>query len=84
MTLTQVEEIGLSTKLREVAMKNASQYRARASLCRQMAVYDPDKSWHLLAEAVRWEHRAETAISDNFQDCNATFLKGQSVDELAA
>ena len=82
--MTQVEEISLSTKSREVAMKTASQYRARASLCRQMAVYDPDKSWQLLSEAARWEHLAEAEIFDRFQDCNAIFSKGQSVNELAA
>jgi hypothetical protein len=65
-------------------MKNASQYRARASLYRQMAVYDPGKSWHLLNEAARWEHLAEAEIFDHFQECNAIFSKGQSVNELAA
>ena len=65
-------------------MKNASQYRVRASLYRQMAVYDPDKSWHLLSEAARWEHLAEAEIFDHFQGCNAIFSKGQSANELAA
>ena len=65
-------------------MKTASQCRARASLCRQMAVYDPDKSWQLLSEAARFEHLAEADIVDHFQDCNAIFSKGQSVTELAA
>jgi hypothetical protein len=49
-----------------------------------MAVYDPDKSWHLLSEAARWEHLAEAEIVDHFQDCNAIFSKGQSANELAA
>jgi hypothetical protein len=64
-------------------MKTASQYRARASLCRQTAVYDPDKSWQLLSEAARWEHLAEAEIFDHFKHCNAIFSKGRSVNELA-
>jgi hypothetical protein len=49
-----------------------------------MAVYDPDKSWHLLGEAAHWEHLAEAEIFDHFQECNAIISKGQSVNELAA
>ena len=46
-------------------MKNASLCRARASLCRQMAVDDPDRNWQFLAQAERWEHLAATEISDH-------------------
>ena len=51
-------------------MKNASQYRALASLCRQQAAYKPDLSWQLLAQAERWEHLAAEAISNHFNECN--------------
>jgi hypothetical protein len=52
-------------------MKNAAQYRALASLCRQTAAYHPDKSWHLLGQAERWEHLAEVELASHFQECNA-------------
>jgi hypothetical protein len=70
MTLKQTEGISLSTKSREVAMTNAAQYRALASLCRQTAAYNPDKSWHLLGQAERWEHLAEAELASHFKECN--------------
>ena len=51
-------------------MKNASQYRALASLCRQQAAYSPHLSWQLLGQAEQWEHLAAEAIADHFRDCN--------------
>ena len=71
MTLTQPEGINLSIKPREVAMKNAAHYRALASLFRQAAAYHPDKSWHLLGQAERWEHLAEQELASHFKECNA-------------
>ena len=70
MTLKQPEGIRLSIKSREVAMKNAAQYRALASLCRQSAAYNSDKSWHLLGQAERWEHLAEQELASHFKECN--------------
>jgi hypothetical protein len=64
--------------LREVAMKNASHYRALASLCRQQAAYRPDQSWQLLGQAERWEHLAATELADHFNECN-----GGSSSDLA-
>jgi hypothetical protein len=52
-------------------MKNASQYRALASLCRQTAAYNPDKSWSLLSQAERWEHLAKQELASHFKECNA-------------
>jgi hypothetical protein len=52
-------------------MKNAAEYRALASLCRQTAAYNPDKSWHLFGQAERWEHLAEQELASHFQECNA-------------
>ncbi len=71
MTLKQPEGIRLNTKSREVAMENAAQYRALASLCRQTAAYNPDKSWQLLGQAERWEHLAEAELASYFKECNA-------------
>jgi hypothetical protein len=53
----------------EVAMKNASQYRALASLYRQQAAYNPGRSWHLLGQAERWEHLAEQVLVSQ-EDCD--------------
>jgi hypothetical protein len=44
-------------------MKNASQYRALALLCRQQAAHDPLQNWELLAEAEYYEHLADKAPS---------------------
>jgi hypothetical protein len=52
-------------------MKNAADYRALASLCRQQAAYRPDQSWRLLGQAERWEHLADAEISAHFKECNA-------------
>jgi hypothetical protein len=55
----------------EVAMKNAAEYCALASLCRQQAAYRPDQSWKLLGQAERWEHLADAEIAAHFKECNA-------------
>jgi hypothetical protein len=52
-------------------MKNASHYRALASLCRQQAAYRPDQSWQLLGQAERWEHLAEAEVADLFKERTA-------------
>jgi hypothetical protein len=72
MTLTQSEGLGLIAKTKEVGMKNASYYRALASLYRQQAAYNPSKSWHLLGQAERWEHLAEQELASHFKECNTT------------
>ena len=51
-------------------MKNASFYRALASLYRQQAAYCPDQSWYLLGQAERWEHLAEQELASHFEDCH--------------
>ena len=84
MTLMQTGGISLSINSRGVAMKNASRYRAMASLCRQHAVYRPDQSWQLLGQAERWEHLAEDELNLNFKECNATSSDAKSVSDLAA
>lgn len=56
-------------------MKNAAQYRALASLCRQQAAYRPHQSWKLLGQAQRWEHLADAEISDHFKECNANDIQ---------
>lgn len=68
----------------EVAMKNASRYRALASLCRQQAAYRPDLSWQLLGQAERWEHLAEDELSLHFKECNDTNSDVKPVGDLVA
>jgi hypothetical protein len=43
-----------------------------ALLCRQQAVFHPEKSWKYLGDAERWEHLAEAEISALFEQCNTT------------
>ena len=49
-------------------MKNASHYRALASLYRQQAAYNPAKKWHLLGQAERWEHLAAAELASHFEE----------------
>ena len=53
-------------------MKNVRRLRARGSLCRQQAAYNPAQSWKLLAEAEYWEHLAQAEMSSHFIECNTT------------
>jgi len=55
-----------------MGMKTVRRLRAMASLCRQGAAYRPDRSWKLLAEAEYWEHLANAALLQHFQDCTAS------------
>jgi hypothetical protein len=71
MTLKQHEGMSLSTKSREVAMKEVARYRALGSLCRQHAAYNPNESWKLLAQAEHWEHLAAQELAFHFKECNA-------------
>ena len=57
-------------------MKNVRSYRAMALLCRQQAVFHPEKSWKYLGDAERWEHLAEAEISALFEQCNTTKPRG--------
>jgi len=55
-----------------MGMETVRRLRAMASLCRQSAAYRPDTSWKLLAEAEYWEHLANAALLEHFQDCTAS------------
>jgi hypothetical protein len=74
MTLNYLEEISLSIKSREVAMKDVARYRALGSLCRQHAAYNPDESWKLLAQAEHWEHLAQLELASHLKESNADRL----------
>ena len=65
-------------------MKNASQYRALASLCRQQAAYNPAQSWHLLGQAERWEHLAAQELASHFEECNVVDQSAKPANEIAA
>ena len=51
-------------------MDTAGRLRAMAVLCRQTAARHPDRSWKLLAEAEFWEHMANDAEPDHFDQCS--------------
>jgi hypothetical protein len=57
-------------------MKNVRSYRAMALLCRQQAVFHPEKSWKYLGDVERWEHLAEAEISALFEECNSHENRG--------
>lgn len=44
-------------------MEAARRFRAMASLCRQSAARQPERSWKLLAEAEYWEHLAAAVVT---------------------
>ena len=52
-------------------MKDIFELRAKATLCRQLAMCEPKNSTHWLAEAERWTRLAQDAISSHYQECNA-------------
>ncbi len=52
-------------------MKDLVRYRAMESLCRQSAVFHPQESWRLLAEAEMWHHKAEDEIAARALQCGA-------------
>src|SRR6266567_4765560 len=66
-----------------MGMKTVRRLRAMASLCRQSAAYRPDRSWKLLAEAEYWEHLANAALLEHFQDCTAS-LTDQTLPQPTA
>jgi hypothetical protein len=53
-------------------METVRRLRAMASLCRQSAAYNPDRSWKLLAEAEYWEHLASATLLEHFKECAAS------------
>jgi hypothetical protein len=53
-------------------VKNIRDCRARSSLFRQFAVFDPVRSSEHLIEAQKWEHLAEAEITAHFEECNTT------------
>jgi hypothetical protein len=63
-------------------MSNLVRYRAMESLCRQKAVFRPQESWRLLAEAEMWHHKAEEEMAFCLRG-RTDFVPDQAVD-LAA
>jgi hypothetical protein len=51
-------------------MKNVVEFRAQATLCRQLAMCEPKNSSLWLAEAERWSRLAQDEISSHYQECN--------------
>ncbi|TYL90612.1 hypothetical protein FXB40_31425 [Bradyrhizobium rifense] len=67
-------------------MDTAGRLRAMAVLCRQTAARHPDRSWKLLAEAEYWEHLANDAALDHFDNCSVCppLHGGRSITQPAA
>jgi hypothetical protein len=51
-------------------MKNVVEFRAQATVCRQLAVCDPKNADHWVAEAEKWSRLAQDEISSHYQECN--------------
>jgi hypothetical protein len=55
-------------------MKDVMEFRMRAKLCRQLAVYEPHNRTYWLAEAVRWSRLSQDEISTRYEECNVIQL----------
>jgi hypothetical protein len=58
-------------------MKNVLEFRAQASLCRQLAICDSKSSDYWMAEAERWSRLAQDEISTHYEECNVIQLREQ-------
>jgi hypothetical protein len=56
-------------------MKNVVEFRAKAKLCRQLAVCEPKNRTYWLAEAERWSRLARDEISYHYEECNVIQLR---------
>jgi hypothetical protein len=65
-------------------MENIRRYRAMGQLCRQLAVFHPDKRWRWLGEAQRWEDLAEREVAAHYQECNCGASVGIEINAEAA
>ncbi len=70
MPLTSAEDKRVDQR-KKVAMESVQRYRAMAPICRQRAVFDPQRSWKHLGDAERWEHLAHAEIADRLEECHA-------------
>jgi hypothetical protein len=56
-------------------MKNVMEFRAKAKLCRQLAVCEPKNRTYWLAEAERWARLTQDEISAHYEECNVIQLR---------
>jgi hypothetical protein len=56
-------------------MKNVMEFRAKAKLCRQLAICEPKNRIYWLAEAERWSRLAQDEISSHYEECNVIQLR---------
>ena len=59
-------------------VKNLLELRAKAALCRQLAVREPANRAHWLAEAERWLRLEQDEISAHFVECNVIQPTGRA------
>lgn len=65
-------------------MEDVRRYRAMGQLCRQQAVFHPDKRWHWLGEAQRWEDLAQAELAAHYRECNSEIMAGNWSEASAA
>jgi len=56
----------------EAAMKEVSRLRELEAECRQRALGEPDRRWYWLAQAARYQIKADQEIAFHFDECNNT------------
>jgi hypothetical protein len=65
-------------------MKSVLAIRAQAALCRQLAIREPAKRVHWLAEAERWSCLERDEISALFTECNVIQSANRAYGALKA
>jgi len=51
-------------------MQEATRLRQLEAECRQHALGEPEKKWHWLAQAAKYQIQANQKIAFHFEDCN--------------
>ena len=64
-------------------MKNVVEFRARATLCRQLAMCEPKNRSYWLAESDRWSRLAQDEISSHYYECNVIQSSGGTASAVS-
>jgi hypothetical protein len=54
----------------DAAMKQVNRLRELEAECRQRAVGEPDRRWYWLAQAARYQVKADQEIALHFEECS--------------
>lgn len=52
-------------------MNELLHFRAREQMCRQCAAFEPERTWHWLAEADMWKYKAQLAQNFSAENVSA-------------